>query len=367
MSHTRELKILSHQLELLVDVGIAINSVLDVDRLLVLIAEKTAELLEADRCTIFVVDSEEGILWTRAALGEQRFEIPIGSGIAGAVVESGQVIRVDDAYQDPRFNRAVDKSTGYRTRSMLTGPMFNQSSEVIGVFQLLNSHNGTFGKGDEKLLMALSGFAGNALENALLYEEMKRTFYSAIEVLAATIDAKHPYTAGHTERVAEYSCGVARAMGLPEEDIEQIRVAAYLHDYGKIGIPDSVLTKPGRLTDVEFQEMRLHAQKTHEILSRMRFSSQYQFVPAIAGAHHERWDGKGYPLGLEGESIPLGARIMAIADVFDALTSDRDYRKAMPYAEALELLRADVGAAFDPRVFPYFEAWYEERFSRLKR
>lgn len=363
MTHTAEFKILSHQMHLLLEVGQAINSVLDLDRLLELIAEKATDLLEAERCTIFVVDRDKGVLWTQTAVGEERFEIPLHSGIAGAVVESGDLINVEDAYKDARFNADVDRRTGFHTNSLLAGPMFNQAREIIGVCQLLNSHNGTFTDSDDKLLAALSGFVGNALEKAQLYAELKSTFLSVLEVLAATVDAKHPYTAGHTERVAEYSCGIAVKMGLPYEDVEQLRVAAYLHDYGKIGIRDAVLTKPDRLTNEEYSEMQSHVVKTQEILSRMHFSKQHGLVPAIAGAHHERFDGRGYPNGLSGEAIPLGARIMAIGDVFDALTSDRDYRTAMPYHDALELLRADVGSAFDPRVFPYFEAYYKERFS----
>jgi HD-GYP domain-containing protein (c-di-GMP phosphodiesterase class II) len=362
MTHTAEFKILSHQMHLLLEVGQAINSVLDLDRLLDLIAQKATDLLEAERCTIFVVDRDHGILWTQTAVGEARFEIPLGTGIAGAVVESAEVINVADAYQDPRFNQDVDRRTGFRTRSLLAGPMYNQGGEIIGVCQLINSLNGHFSGTDERLLSALSGFVGNALEKAQLYEQLKSTFLSVLEVLAATIDTKHPYTAGHTNRVAEYSCGIAQLMGLPEEDIEQLRVAAYLHDYGKIGIRDAVLTKPGRLTDDEYAEMKSHVVKTQEILSRMRFEKQHRLVPSIAGAHHERWDGNGYPNGLKGEAIPLGARIMAIADVFDALTSDRDYRKAMPFEDALNLLRADIGSAFDPRVFPYFEAYFKTRF-----
>lgn len=362
MTHTAEFKILSHQMTLLLEVGQAINSVLDLDRLLELIAVKATKLLEAERCTIFVVDAEKEILWTQTAVGEARFEIPLSTGIAGAVASTGEMINVKDAYQDPRFNQDVDRRTGFHTNSLLAGPMYNQAGEIIGVCQLLNSRHGSFQETDEKLLSALSGFVGNALEKAQLYEQLKSTFLSVLEVLAATVDAKHPYTAGHTERVSEYSCGIARMMGLPDEDIEQLKVAAYLHDYGKIGIRDAVLTKPDRLTNDEYSEMKSHVVKTQEILSRMRFSKQHRLVPAIAGAHHERWDGKGYPNGLSGEDIPLGARIMAIGDVFDALTSDRDYRTAMPYAEALDLLRADVGSSFDPRVFPYFEAYYKKRF-----
>lgn len=363
MSHTKEFQAVSNQLELILEVGQAFNSVIDVDRLLALIADRTRKLLEAERCSIFVVNIDEQVLWTQAATGSDRIEIPINSGIAGAVAMTGDIVNIPDAYADLRFNPEVDRKSGFRTRHILCGPMYNSKGETIGVFQLLNSLAGGFKKIDEKLLSALSGFAGNALENALLYDELKTTFLSVLEVLAATVDAKHPYTAGHTARVAEYSIGIAREMGLSDDDVERIKIAAYLHDYGKIGIRDAVLTKPGRLSDEEFVEMRSHAEKTRQLLTRMHFSRQNRAVPSIAGAHHEKFDGSGYPLGLSGNNIPLGARIMAIADVFDALTSDRDYRTAMPYQECLEMLRGDAGTHFDPIVFRYFEMYYKKRFA----
>jgi len=363
MTHTQEFKMVSHQMELILEVGRAINAVIEVDKLLDLIANRTAELLDADRCSIFVADHDRQVLWTQAAMGSERIEIPIDAGLAGAVATTGEIINVPNAYEDERFNPEVDRKTGYQTKNLITGPMFNSSGEVIGVFQLLNSNAGAFSGVDEELLKALAGFAGNALENALLYDELKNTFYSVLEVLAATVDAKHPYTAGHTARVAQYSCGIAEVMGLSDEEIEILRVSAYLHDYGKIAIRDSVLTKPGRLTEEEYGVMKEHAAKSKEILSKMYWSRDNRQVPSIAGAHHERYDGNGYPNGLKGDEIPLGARIMALADVFDALTSDRDYREALPFETAMDIIRKDVGKAFDPDVFKYFELFYQEFFA----
>ncbi|PJA29758.1 MAG: phosphohydrolase [candidate division Zixibacteria bacterium CG_4_9_14_3_um_filter_46_8] len=350
------------RLQLVLEVGQAFNSVIDIDRLLGLIADRTSGLLNSERCSIYVVDSERKTLWTKVAMGESKIEIPIYSGIAGAVVKTGLIINTADAYSDPRFNQEVDKRTGYCTRNMLSGPIINTSGEIIGVIQVLNRCQEDFDSTDEEMLGALSGFAGNALENALLYDELRRTFYSVVEVLAATIDAKHHYTAGHTARVAEYSCGIAIEVGLNSDEIEVIRIAAYLHDYGKIAIRDQVLTKPGRLTEEEFEEMKSHAAKTTAILSKMHFSKQYRDVPSIAGAHHEKYNGSGYPLRLDDGAIPLGARIMAVADVFDALTSDRDYRKASSYEDALALMRKENGSSFDPAVFKAFERYFEKKF-----
>ncbi len=362
MGKDTQIRLMSAQLAALMDVGKAFNSVIKVDELLQLVATKTSQLLGADRCSIYVVDMEQRVLWTRASLGTPRIEISLDSGIAGAVVRNQGLVNVPVAYDDPRFNASVDRQTGFRTRSILAAPLFDSEREVIGVLQLLNSRRGQFNEEDEEMLTSLAGFAGSALQNALLFEELKRSFHSVLAVLAATVDAKHPLTAGHTARVAEYTCGIAEAVGMDHNEVEMLRVAAYLHDYGKIGIRDAILTKPDKLTPVEFEEMKLHASKTTELLSRMHFMRQYAAVPSIAGFHHEKWDGSGYPNGLKGDEIPLGARIMAMADVFDAITADRDYRKGVSVEKAMEYMRTQVGTAFDPELFKHFERYISDRF-----
>jgi HD-GYP domain-containing protein (c-di-GMP phosphodiesterase class II) len=362
MGKDTQIRLMSAQLAALMDVGKAFNSVIKVDELLQLVAAKTSQLLGAERCSIYVVDMEQRVLWTRAAQGAPRIEISLDSGIAGAVVRNQGLVNVPIAYDDPRFNASVDRQTGFRTRSILAAPLFDSQREVIGVLQLLNSRRGEFNEEDEEMLTSLAGFAGSALQNALLFEELKTSFHSVLAVLAATVDAKHPLTAGHTARVAEYTCGIAEAVGMDHNEVEMLRVAAYLHDYGKIGIRDAILTKPDKLTPAEYEEMKSHASKTTELLSRMHFMRQYAAVPCIAGFHHEKWDGSGYPRGLKGNDIPLGARIMAMADVFDAITADRDYRKGVSVEKAMEYMRSQVGTAFDPEVFKHFERYIGDRF-----
>lgn len=361
---TMNLPAMKMRLDGLFEVGRALNSALHIEEVLALIAQKSAELLSADRCSIFVVDSARQTLWTRAQTGSERIEIPIGTGLAGAVAASGTKINVPDAYADPRFNPDVDRHTGYKTVSVLSGPMFTSEGELIGVLQAINSKRGSFSATDVKMFDAIAGFAANALQNSLLYEDLRKTFISVIEVMAASIDAKHKYTAGHTARVALYTVGVGRRMGLSARELEALRVAAYLHDYGKIGIPDAILQKPQALTPEEYEEMKSHAAKTRQLLSKMYLMKQYVDVPLVASSHHERMDGRGYPQGLKGEEIPLGARIMAIADVFDALTSDRDYRKAMVPQEAVDMMANQVGSHFDPQVFEAFLAYFAEELGR---
>lgn len=207
---------------------------------------------------------------------------------------------------------------------------------------------------DQLLLMGIAPEIGVSLHNQYLTNARKQQFYSILKTLAASIDARDFLTAGHSEKVTEYSLGICEELGLSSEECEVIRVAALLHDYGKIGIADSILKKEGDLTPEEYETIKTHAQKTRDILLQIDFDGIYRNVPAIAGAHHERYDGSGYPDGLRGEEIPLGARIIAVADFVEAITSKRHYREPMSDASAIELLKAQRNRHFDSEVIDAF-------------
>jgi Tfp pilus assembly protein PilZ/HD superfamily phosphodiesterase len=195
-----------------------------------------------------------------------------------------------------------------------------------------------------------------------LIEAKVRQFNSVLQVLAASIDARDTMTAGHSEKVTEYSVGICNELGLPRDECEIIRVAALLHDYGKIGVPDSILKKEGRLTPEEYTIVQTHAEKTREILARVNFEGMYCKIPEIAGAHHEKVDGSGYPLGLKGAEIPLGARIIAVADYFEAITAKRHYRDPMQLDVALQHLRDGCGSLFDRKVVDAFFTYYANAY-----
>lgn len=235
-------------------------------------------------------------------------------------------------------------------KSFLTCPILFEGS-VLGIMAIENLHpSRPFVQSDISFLMGIANFLGISLRNANLLEAKAKQFASISRVLAATIDARDPLTAGHSETVMEYSLGICREMGQSEEFCEVIKVAAALHDYGKIGIPDAILKKPGRLTPGEYRLVQEHAAKTRMILEQIEFEGAYQDVPEVAGAHHEKFDGTGYPQGLRGEQIPLGARIIAVADFFEALTSERHYRNPLPLTDVLAMVREKSGAHFDPQV-----------------
>jgi HD-GYP domain-containing protein (c-di-GMP phosphodiesterase class II) len=340
------------KLDLILDVTRRLMSITDLDALLRDMATVTTQLLDADRATIFIVDRDRGEIWSKVALGTGAGEIrqPIGVGIAGTVAATGETINIPDAYDDPRFNPEPDQRTGYRTKSLLTFPMTGQNGRVIGVFQVVNKNGGEFTADDEETLSSLGASAAIAVENAQLVAEQRRLWTTLIETLAVTIDARDQQTAGHSQRVTRYAEVIGRALGLVGIELEKIRAAALLHDYGKIAVRDKFLLKPGKLDDAEFAYMKEHAEKTGEFLAHLVFPQDMREVPVIAAQHHERMDGKGYPRGLPADRILLGARIVAAADVFDALTAPRYYKPAYTLEKTLEIMDGMAGDHLDPTV-----------------
>ena len=346
-----ERRSVGQRLDLILDITRQLMSVTDLDALLLAMAEATAKLLAADRATIFVVDRERNELWSRVALGTDEIRIPVGRGIAGTVAQTGETINLPDAYEDARFNPEPDKLSGYHTKSLITFPMKGAEGRVIGVFQVVNKHGGgVFTSTDEATLASLGASAAVAVENAMLLAEQKRLWLSLIETLAVTIDARDQQTAGHSQRVTQYAAVIGRAMGLRGKDLEKLQAAALLHDYGKIGVRDQFLQKPGKLDDAEFAYMKAHAEMTGEFLQHLKFPHDMRDVPMIAAQHHERMDGKGYPNGLSADAIHIGARIVAAADVFDALTAPRYYKPAYELNRTLEIMDGMAGDHLDPKV-----------------
>jgi len=210
------------------------------------------------------------------------------------------------------------------------------------------------------LLMGTATVIGISIRNAMLNEAREHQFSSTLQVLAASIDARDNLTAGHAEKVTKYALGICQELGLTKDYTEMIRVASLLHDYGKIGIPDAILKKEGRLTVEEYTQVKSHAEKTREILEQINFEGIYRQVPEVAGSHHEKIDGTGYPRGLRGSEIPFGAKIIAVADFFEAITAKRHYRGPMPLTLAIKLLEERSGAHFEKKVVRAFIRYLEQ-------
>lgn len=347
----------------LVKIGRSINVLTDLNVLLKIIAEETKVAMQADRCTVFLYDKDKNEIWSKVALGmgDEEIRFPADKGFVGYVVKTGESVNIRDAYQDSRFNPEVDKQTGYKTKTILCMPIKNNNQEIIGAFQVLNKLNGCFSKTDEDLLVAIGGSASITLENAQLfkkqqemYSEQKLLFDSFINTLAASIDARDKITSGHSERVRLYSMLIVDALELDEHEKEIIEKAAILHDIGKIGIRDSVLQKEGKLTDEEYKHIQEHVQITHNILEKIYTTSDFKQIDEIACSHHEKYDGSGYFRHLKGEEIPYGGRILAVSDVFDAITSRRHYRDKMPIVNVVNILLKDSGTHFDKNIVDVF-------------
>lgn len=350
----------------LVKIGQAVAAEKNIDVLIRTIAEETKIALNADRCTVFLYDKENNELYSKVATGLDDFKelrIPADKGLAGHVVQTGETINIKDAYKDKRFNNAVDKKTGYRTKTILCMPIKNFNQEIIGVFQVLNKFDETFTIDDEDLLIAIASSAGISLENAQLFEkqnkmieEQKIIFDSFIETLASSIDARDKITSGHSTRVKMYATLIAKEFGMEKNDIYILEKAAALHDIGKIGIRDSVLQKEGKLTPEEYKHIQEHVEITHNILAKIHMSKDFEQITDIACSHHEKFDGSGYYRGLKGEDIPFGGRILAVSDVFDAITSKRHYRDKMPIEKVIDIIMKGSGNHFDPLVVEKFLA-----------
>lgn len=333
------------------------------DSLLTIIAEEVRNILGADRCSVFVVDPYKGELWTKIALGmeEKILRIPLGQGIAGFVAKTGSAVNIRDAYKDTRFAQDLDRITGYQTRTVLAVPLRGRDGKALGVFEVLNKSKGAFTEEDEGLLRILATMAASFIENATLYDDLRRSHLETIYRMAIVAEYRDQEDTGrHLRRMSRFSAILAAGMGMSAAEAEDIRYAAPLHDIGKVAIPDSILRKPAKLTDDEYLEMKKHTIYGAKMLANAE-SRLLRLAAKIAVAHHECWDGSGYPYGLKGEQIALEARIVTVADVFDALSSKRVYKGEWTVEDALRYIEDKSGVLFDPQVV----AVLRERFGEI--
>ncbi|NPA41261.1 MAG: GAF domain-containing protein [Aquificae bacterium] len=336
-----------------------INREKDIDKLLIILSNLAREILEVERCSLFLLDSSGKELWTKVAHGVDEIRVPSDKGIVGWVAKNGESLIVNDAYSDNRFNPEVDRETGYRTRSILAVPLFNRKGEVLGVFQAVNKRESDFSKEDLELLSLLSGYASSAIENSLLEKKVKEAYREAVMRLSFAAEYKDPETYNHIVRVGLFARLMGEKIGLDREVCENLTISAPMHDVGKIGIPDAIPLKKGKLDDWEWEVMKRHTIIGYEILKNSS-SELLQMASLIALDHHERWDGEGYPHGKKGEEISLWGRITAVADVFDALLSKRPYKEAWSVERTVDYMRNLKEKAFDPELIDVFFEHLEE-------
>ncbi|MEN2985167.1 MAG: HD-GYP domain-containing protein, partial [Thermodesulfovibrionaceae bacterium] len=333
-----------------------INSSLEIEEIRKKACEASMRLLNCEAGSLLLYDEKTQELYFDVALGEKADKIKtirlkLGEGIAGWVAKNKESVIINDVQRDPRFFRQADQKSGFKTKTMVCVPVL-MKERLIGVLQAINKKDSIFNDYDLELLRALASQVAVAVENAKLYNELKETFYEIVFALADTIEKRDPYTGGHTKRVMDYSLLIGIEMGLSKKELEDLKLAAILHDIGKIGIRDVILLKEGKLNEEEYQIIKNHTIYGAEILEHIR--QLKDIVPGVK-YHHEKIDGSGYPEGLKEEEIPLIARIIAVADTFDAITTDRSYRKGLPISVAVEELKKKAGVQFDSQVVEAFQ------------
>jgi HD-GYP domain-containing protein (c-di-GMP phosphodiesterase class II) len=357
------------------EIGQAISAPTEVDEILANVIQVLENRLDFDRGMIMLANQERDQLLFRTGFGYSSDQLqmldsiafhlnkPSSRGVFVVAFHDQRPFLIDDV-QDLRgklSQRSYSLIEKLGARSFICCPIICEGKS-IGLLAVDNlKSRRQLQQSDISLLMGIAPMLGISIRNADLLNTKERQFHSTLEVLAATIDARDPLTAGHSIKVTEYAVGICEALNISEEETERIRVAALLHDYGKIGVPDAILKKEGPLTEEEYAIVKTHTEKTQSILEGINFEGIYHNIPAIAGAHHENIDGSGYPWGLKGDDIPLGALIISVADFFEAITSKRHYREPMPTEIAYQLLRQHSGTRFDSQIVESFIRYHQNQ------
>ena len=365
-----QLKLKESQLRALMSVGQMINSSRGLKRVLEEVMDSLISLMRAER-GFLMLREPDGELKVQIARGIAHVNLDgeafkVSRTVVRRVIESNAPVLTTNAQADPRFDAQLSVAA-YHLRSILCVPL-KLKEELIGVLYVDNrAHAGIFKENDLELISAFADQAAVAIDSARLFENLKETNFQLeaanIELHIAyeatlhgwvrALDLRDKETEGHTRRVTVLTQRLAQRMGVDRDALEHITRGALLHDIGKMAISDEILRKNGPLTPEERAIMQTHPVHAYEMLSPIEFLRRAIDIPY---RHHEKWDGTGYPHGLKGEEIPYAARIFAVIDVWDALTSDRPYHKARSHDEVRQMIKADSGKHFDPQVIEAFLA-----------
>lgn len=318
------------------------------------VVDNAVNIFNVEKCAILLADKNQKELSVRYAIGltqdlTRQDRIKRGESISGRTMETNEYILINDIEQDSWF-RTSNKEQYYRG-AILSMPL-SIKSEVVGVINLNNKKTGAvFDQDDIRLLKSMAIQTATAIQNANFYQEIQEGYLRTISALAEALDARDPYTYRHSSNVTKYAVAIAEEMKLTLSEIENIRRGGLLHDIGKIGIRDEILSKPAKLTDEEYAQIKSHPAKGEEILKSLPFLGE---AVKLIRHHHEKPNGTGYPDRLPGYKIELGAKILAVADAFDTMISDRPYRKALGLDVAIDELKRCSSSQFDPAVVEAF-------------
>jgi putative nucleotidyltransferase with HDIG domain len=348
----RIMKQRARHLEHLIEINRNLTASLDLDDVLQSVMATAVELLHCEAGSLLLVDERTDELVFNVVVGPASpqllgMRLPPGVGIVGTVAKEGKPLIVNDAESDPRHYKGIDLQTALQTVAVLAVPLITKG-RVIGVLEVLNKKDRTlFTEDDCAALTSLATQSAIALENAKLYSDLRQAFADTVSIIANAVEARDRYTHGHTNRVTTIALEMARELRWSRERIEHLRIGALLHDIGKIGVADGILHKPESLTTDEYTEMQ-----HHPVVGAQMLKGVAALRPALPYIlfHQERYDGKGYPFGFAGEEIPVEGRLLAVADTFDAMTSDRPYRDALSIEEALAEIVRNRGTQFDPEM-----------------
>jgi len=327
------------------------------------VVDLACEITEAGTSCLMIIDRESKELIVKAAKGidsdvTKGTRIPIGSGIAGKVALGGKHLLINSLSRQPCSDNC---KTIYNTDSYISVPL-KIKNEIFGVLNVGNGFNGhRFSEDEVYLLLALAKKAALSIENTILYDSIYNNLMNSLRAMVNAIEARDKYTKRHSQRVTLLAMDIAREMGCSNEDVETIKLGGFLHDIGKIGIRDSILLKPERLSQKEFEVIKSHPVIGEKIIEPLGI---IPVEKSIIRHHHERWDGKGYPDGLSGIDIPLPARILSVADAFDAMTTDRPYRGAMSKDASLTEIEGLSGFQFDSDIVKTFKKVLEQNHTR---
>ncbi len=353
--HQSEQKKIKETLTLL-EIARIMNSALDVDTLLSRVAQTAVQLSGIRMCTVYLRVDEENYFYLTASYSEAPgvdWETPVEEKVRwedlgdeeAELLRQGKEIWITEPAASPFLPEGMEGM--HDIRSLLIIPLSGRG-ETSGLVVYYCTNDAEEVE-DEwlSLCSAITGQAAVALENVSLYEKIERSYYNTVMALASAIEVKDPYTYGHSEKVTDFAMAIGRRMDLNQDQLRTLKYGSTLHDVGKIGISGEVLNKPGPLTDEEFAHVRSHTELGDQIMAPVEFLQEPR---PIVRSHHERYDGQGFPDGLSGEDIPLMARIVSVADAFEAMLSERPYRRALPFQEAVAELVRNTDSQFDPQV-----------------
>ncbi len=354
------------ELEVLYETGLSINSLLEPKSIARKMIEKLSHKLDWHHGAVRLYRPEtqrvELLAFYHSEISEVELHVETerlnntiskpGQGLSGWVIQHGQPVRCASVRSDPRYTETFEG-----VQSGLYVPM-QVGDRTIGAISIESEKTDAFSEADERLLVTLAAQASVAIENARLFEDLQRSnlnltlaYDDTIQGWSQAMELRDKETEGHARRVTDMTIKLAQLLGISKAEIEHIRRGALLHDIGKMGVPDAILLKPDKLTKEEWGIMKQHPVYAYEMLSNIDYLRPAVDIPHY---HHEKWDGSGYPDGLKGEQIPLQARLFAIVDVYDALTSDRPYRPAWTKERAIEYICQNSGYHFDPEVVEAF-------------